>query len=168
MLLYGTTGTPQWLTALDKEVGRDPVKSGVEAQRIMKEVARYLPTDSWQYCTINAWLLGVPSEDDLSWKAEYFSEMPRLEETCGDHTTFGSQYDEAFDDLKSEGAPTSFVTWLRDKRTLKAQKTVVAEKEGKENIKKGIEDTKKALFFGVGLPTAAIGAVVAYLIFRKK
>ena len=168
MMLYGTTGMPQWLVGLDAEVGRQPVKSGVEVQRIMQEVARYLSPDSWQYCTINSWLLGTPSEDDLTWKAKYFSEMPRLEETCGDHTTFGSQYNEAFDDLKSTGAPTSFITWLRNKRTLKPVKTAIAETEGEQNIQKGIDAAKKAVFFQVGVPSLLIGGVVAYLLLRDK
>ena len=78
-----------WFEQLRERVGDDPVKDGVEMQDIMTSVAKYLGPDTWQFCTIEAWLNGTPSEDDLDWKAEYFSEMPRLEEFCGDHAKRG-------------------------------------------------------------------------------
>jgi len=146
--------------ALRSRVGDAPVKDGVEMQEIMAEVAEYYGPDTWQFCTINAWLNGTPSEDDLSWEAEYFSEMPRLEEFCNDHA-WGNQYDAAFDDLKDAGAPPAFIQWLRDKQgNLAAKKVGIAESEGSENFGKAKSDAGWALF-----GTAGLGLVVAAVVF---
>lgn len=107
-------------------------------------VAPFFPEEDgetqWQYCTINQWIDGTPSEDDLSWKAEYFSNYRTLEDTCGDHTTIGSQYDEAFDDLKDEGCPQDVINWLRTK----GQAAIIARKKGKAAEKEGSEHWEKA------------------------
>ena len=146
--------------ALRSQVGDAPVKDGVEMQKIMAEVAEYYGPDTWQFCTINEWLLGAPSEDDLSWKAEYFSEMPRLEERCGDHS-LGDQYNAAFYYLKEAGAPAAFVQWLKTKQgNLAAQKVAIAEKEGSENLDKAKRDAGWALS-----GTAGLGLVVAAVVF---
>jgi hypothetical protein len=135
----------------------------------MKEVARYIKPDTWQYCTINSWILGTPSEDDIGFKGTLWSEMPRLEEICGDHTVFGSQYDEAFDDLKSAGAPAAFIKWLRyHKQNKMTLKKGIANVEGHKGYKKSVDAVKSALTWQVGAPILLIGAAFAYAMLREK
>lgn len=121
---------------------------GEEMNDVMGLVAPYLKGDSWQWCTIVAWLNGTPSEDDVDWKAEYFSDQPLLEDTCGDHTTFGSQYDEAFDDLKSAGCPQEAITWIRAKGQANfdfKRKGKKAEEEGARRFELAKQAAKDAV-----------------------
>lgn len=137
------------LESLKAKYGDSLVQPGHEIVEILQAlVDPFLGGESWQRCTLEQWLNGLPSEDDLSWKGKYFSEMPTLEETCGDHTTFGSQYDEAFDDLKSAGCPQDAIDWLRKKGKANfdfKNKARVAEKEGSSNVGKGLSDAGDAL-----------------------
>ena len=161
--LSGAENAEPWIATKEKW-GNGAVKSADEMLEIMQHVAVFLKPESWQYCTINAWLNGNPSEDDVSWKAVHFTEMPLLEEVCGDHTTFGSQYKEAFDDLSSAGASETFVTWLNAKGTAAMhKKKAIAETEGKANFEHALEDFKEPFkFAGIGLGVLALVGLAVY------
>ena len=154
------------LDSLKAKYGDGMIRDGSEAADVMSLVGPFLKDDSWQYCTINAWLNGLPSEDDLDWKAKYFSEMPRLEEVCGDHSFF-NQYNAAFDDLKSAGCPQAVMDWIRAKGQANfdfKRKGAKAEAEGERNLEKAKQSALSSInpfdpsspFFWILLAVAAV------------
>lgn len=151
--------------------GAIPKGDANQTQDIMATLVYPLFTDKdWQFCTINAWLTGTPSEDDLSWKAKYFSEMPRLEEVCGDHSFF-NQFEAAFSDLKDKGAPKEVIDWLRSKGEAKIkEKVATAEKEGQTNVGKAAADAQKAInpFENPWVVGGIAAAVTLLLVMRLK
>lgn len=102
-----------------------------------------LDDESWEYCTIGAWLNGNPSEDDISWWQEEVSGVPTLETVCGDHSFF-NQYDEAFNTFAKKGAPKEVIDWLRQKGSgAQAVKKKMVEQQTEENVEKMKEEAKK-------------------------
>ena len=157
--LAGPGGDEGW-QALRTKYGDSGTVDVAENLAIMTEVGKYVDPKGWQYCTINALLDGLPSEDDLSWKARYFSEMPRLEEVCGDHA-LSDQYAAALSDMVSGGAAKEFAAWLQTKSAAKrSKKAAVAEKEGQTGFGKGVkalnplEDPR--IVFGIAAAIALI------------
>ena len=161
-------GQPDAWLALQQKYGDGPTVNGDENLAIRTEVAAYIDPQGWQYCTLNAWLDGIPSEDDLTWKAHWFSEMPRLEESCGDHA-FGNQFTKAFDELIDKGAPKGFTDWIKVKGNAKsAQKRGIAEIEGKTNVKKGLTDAANAVNpLSNPLVVVGIAAAIALIVYSK-
>jgi hypothetical protein len=159
------------LQTLRQKYGDGPHSGINEISDIMSTLVYPLFTDKdWQYCTINMWLNGVPSEDDLSWKAKFGSEMLTLEEQCGDHS-FLNQYDAAFDDFADKGAPKEVIDWLRQKgKTTYEKKIKLTEKEGAEAVKKGVEAAKKSVnpFENPWVVGGIAAAVVLLLLIKTK
>lgn len=167
----GASGVSSDLAYLHKKYGNYRVNSANEMLEIMQAVGKYLPHDSWQYCTINAWLTGTPSEDDVSFFGKYFTEMPLLEEVCGDHTWFGNQFAAAFKELSYRGAPADLVQWINAKGTA-ASKVTTTNEQGDANWESAKTDALDALknaaapvaFGGAAL---AVVVVLAFLALRK-
>lgn len=112
----------------------------------MTEVGYYLDPKGWEWCTINHWLNGTPSEDDLgigsSVKKLFTAQV--LEDYCGDHA-FGDQYEAAFEALKDTGAPPRLIKLLRERGQMKLDvKKAVFQKDVGEGLRKGAEDTLDA------------------------
>jgi hypothetical protein len=165
--LAGTA--PAALADLRAKYGDGPTQSVNEISDILTKLVYPLFTDKdWQWCTINAWLTGTPSEDEESWLGRWSSEMPTLEEVCGDHSFF-NQYDAAFSDFKDKGASQQVIDWLRTKGELKHKKKIaIADKEGKENLNKAVQDTKKALNpFESPWVVGGVAAALTLLLFIK-
>jgi len=146
---------------LRQKYGNSKVQDANEMQEIMQLVSAYLLPSSWQYCTINAWLTGTPSEDDLDFFGNYFTNMPRLEDVCGDHTFLSSQFKEAFDDLKAAGAPADFITWLNVKGTARRYKTTETNQEGEDRFDQAVKDAARA--GTIGASTIGASAIFAVL-----
>jgi hypothetical protein len=162
-----TSAAQSAFTALRNKFGNTKVKDANEMQEIMQLVSAYLSPDSWQYCTINAWLTGTPSEDDLNFFGNYFTEMPRLEDVCGDHVWLWSQFKEAFDDLEDAGASPDFVKWINVKGMARRYKVKQTDDEGSDNFDKAITDAKNAVAVpAIGVGTLIAVALIAVLIAR--
>lgn len=135
----------------------------------MTEVDYYLDPKGWERCTINAWLNGTPSEDDLGFGASIKKQFtaPVLEDYCGDHS-YGNQYDEAFDALKNAGAPARLIKLLRDRGQIKIDtKKQTFQKDVQKNLAAGATDTldvwKKYLIWAVVIYAGVTTVVPALL-----
>ena len=137
----------------------------------MIEVDYYLDPKGWERCTINHWLNGTPSEDDLGFGSSFKKNFtaPTLEEHCGDHS-FGNQYDAAFKALKEAGAPDRLIKLLRERGGSKlATKAPIFKKDAEKNIGAAVGgtfgDLTKYLLWG-----AVIYAAVTFgpALFKKK
>lgn len=157
------------LQTLRAKYGDGPHSGIEEISEIMSTLVYPVFTDKdWQYCTINQWLNGAPSEDDLSLVEEYMSGMPTLETWCGDHSYF-DQYKAAFEDFENRGAPKEVIDWLRKKGEFnKQKKLVIAQQEGEKNLKKATEETGRKLNpFENPLVVTGVAMAIALIIFLR-
>jgi hypothetical protein len=139
----------------------------------MTEIDYYLDPNGWERCTLNEWLNGTPSEDDLGFGSSIKKKFtaPVLEDICGDHA-FGNQYDAAFDALKDAGAPARLIKLLRAHGQTKLEvKKLVFKKDAENNMAKGAQgatdEWKSYLIWGVVI-YAAITVVTPALLGRGK
>lgn len=168
--------TPEY-ASMSRAQGTD-LPEALEAPMIlntMEEVDYYLDPNGWERCTINHWLIGTPSEDDLGFGSSIKKQFtaPVLEadppQGCGDHS-YGDQYADAFDALKSAGAPDTLIGLIRKRGQAKRDmKKGIFKEDAESNIKKGLADAANAA--NPLNPFGAIGKYVfaglgAYLLFQ--
>lgn len=106
----------------------------------MVEVDYYLDPKGWERCTINQWLNGTPSEDDLGFGSSIKKQFtaPVLEadppQGCGDHS-YGNQYEDAFKALAKAGAPERLIKLIRERGSSKlATKAPIFKSDAEKNI----------------------------------
>ena len=126
----------------------------------MTELAHWISTRGWVYCTMQEWLNGTPSEDDLGLFSSVKSAFtaPTLEQHCGDES-YGDQYADAFELLSASGAPARLVKLIKERGAAKyAMKKEIFKKDAEQNITSATKATLEQLN-----PLNPFGAIGKYL-----